>query len=173
MITLKELLQQQAEQHRWDRAQWGWIVQAGWSEAVGPPLAKFSRVVGLREKTVVVAVPSSSWAQELTYWKPEILKRIAAILGTPKAVTSIQLKVLPQVFVRQDVQSRAQVEPSGRSFKKLPEPRDLMEIFAEAESKHRRAVAHWYEDGYHACAECGAPTLRTFRLCASCAARPT
>lgn len=171
MIDLKALLSEVSQKHRWNRAEWGWILQASWSETVGPMLASHSRVIGLRDRSIIIAVPSSSWSQELVYWKPEMLSRIRELLGERAAIEEIQIRVLPRLFVTHSIQEKAPSEPGGPQAGILRTTDDLTQIFDRTRSKHQAAVAHWTQDGYHPCAECHAPTLSSYRLCASCQAR--
>jgi predicted nucleic acid-binding Zn ribbon protein len=56
-----------------------WKVVQQWPFIVGETLAKLSRPVSIRDGVLFVAVPSSTWAQELDFQKNEILKRISAL----------------------------------------------------------------------------------------------
>jgi len=67
---------------------------SAWREAAGSPLAEFSQVGGVRRGTLEVAVANSTWAQELTYRKAEILKRLAEQLPDERIV-KLRLKVAP------------------------------------------------------------------------------
>ena len=54
-----------------------------WAEAVGAMLAKHTRPEGVRGKTLLVKVSSSSYAHELVLLRREILDRLGRLLGTP------------------------------------------------------------------------------------------
>jgi predicted nucleic acid-binding Zn ribbon protein len=54
-----------------------------WAEAVGPMLAKHTRPEGVRGKTLMVKVSSSSYAHELVLLRREILDRLTKSMGAP------------------------------------------------------------------------------------------
>jgi hypothetical protein len=70
-----------------------------WSEIVGPELAKRTIPEGFRNKTLILAVRSSAWLQELSFVKPRLLERLAEEIG-PGVVTDIRLIQDPQLPVR-------------------------------------------------------------------------
>ena len=57
-----------------------------WGDAVGPHIARHARPVRLRGRTLVVAVSSAPWMQELQLLKPAIRTQINARL--PEAMVS-------------------------------------------------------------------------------------
>jgi predicted nucleic acid-binding Zn ribbon protein len=52
-----------------------------WDEAVGGLLAKHTRIEGVRGKTLLVRVTSSSYAHELVLLRREIVARLSVALG--------------------------------------------------------------------------------------------
>jgi predicted nucleic acid-binding Zn ribbon protein len=52
-----------------------------WDEAVGSLLAKHTRIEGVRGKTLLVRVTSSSYAHELVLLRREIVARLSRALG--------------------------------------------------------------------------------------------
>ena len=56
-------------------------LQAAWPELVGPVIAAEAEPVAEREGAVTVACSSSLWAHELELMAPELLPRIAELLG--------------------------------------------------------------------------------------------
>jgi predicted nucleic acid-binding Zn ribbon protein len=58
-----------------------WRAMASWARAAGPRLAKHTRAEQLRNKTLVVRVSSSAWANELSFIKAELLAKLRALPG--------------------------------------------------------------------------------------------
>ena len=54
---------------------------ARWREAVGPRIAAHTRADHIDNRRLVVAVDSPVWSQQLTFLKPDILRRLAARFG--------------------------------------------------------------------------------------------
>jgi predicted nucleic acid-binding Zn ribbon protein len=52
-----------------------------WDEAVGAHLARHTRIEGVRGKTLLVRVTSSSYAHELVLLRREIVARLSRALG--------------------------------------------------------------------------------------------
>jgi predicted nucleic acid-binding Zn ribbon protein len=65
-----------------------------WAEAVGPMLAKHTRPEGVRGRTLLVKVSSSSYAHELVLLRREILDRLSKSLGV-SLVEEIRSRVGP------------------------------------------------------------------------------
>lgn len=64
-----------------------------WSEIVGPEIAKRTKPECLRNGALVVRVSSSAWAQELSFQKETILKRLSRFLDKSDSVTDISFYV--------------------------------------------------------------------------------
>jgi hypothetical protein len=71
---------------------------ARWRDVVGPETYRRSFPVGLRGKTLIVGVSSSSWLQELSFLKAAILDRIAEEIG-PEVVAEISFVLDPALAV--------------------------------------------------------------------------
>ncbi len=54
-----------------------------WDDAVGPQIARRAQPVRLRGRTLMVAVSSAPWMQELQLLKRTVLSELNAHLGTP------------------------------------------------------------------------------------------
>jgi predicted nucleic acid-binding Zn ribbon protein len=63
-----------------------------WDEAIGPELAPYCRLDGIRHGILYANVPDSSWMQRLQFEKPEMLERLTAALGEPPA-KEIRLRI--------------------------------------------------------------------------------
>jgi predicted nucleic acid-binding Zn ribbon protein len=66
-------------------------VAFAWTAAVGPTLGR-ATTIALQDRTLLVAAPTKSWAQELRRSSTMILKRLARFLG-PGTVTAIEVRV--------------------------------------------------------------------------------
>lgn len=67
-------------------------IQEVWKETVGVHIAKKTYADGIRNGIVYVNVETSAWMQELTFMKPEILKRLNEVLPAP-GVKDIRFKL--------------------------------------------------------------------------------
>lgn len=57
------------------------LVQAVWPEAVGPDVARRTRVEGLAGHTLRVRVPDAAWRRQLHRMQPQVLARLRHLLG--------------------------------------------------------------------------------------------
>ncbi|RIL12353.1 MAG: hypothetical protein DCC75_00635 [Proteobacteria bacterium] len=64
-----------------------------WEEIVGGEIAKRTRPECLRQGALVVRVSNSAWAQELSFHKEVIIKRLNKFLGEQDAVSDVQFYV--------------------------------------------------------------------------------
>ncbi|RMG40911.1 MAG: DUF721 domain-containing protein [Candidatus Dadabacteria bacterium] len=64
-----------------------------WPEIVGEEIAKRSRPEYLRNNTLVVRTTTSAWAQELTFQKNVIVRRLNRFLGRGDAIKDIMFYV--------------------------------------------------------------------------------
>ncbi|RMD88238.1 MAG: DUF721 domain-containing protein, partial [Candidatus Dadabacteria bacterium] len=60
-----------------------------WEEIVGKAIAKVATPHSVRNKTLVLSVRDSIWAQELTFRKEVIIKRLNNFLGDSEAIEDI------------------------------------------------------------------------------------
>ena len=64
-----------------------------WHEIVGEKLAMITRPECLRQDTLVVRVKDSTWAQELSFLKPMILKRLAKYVEPGDRINDVMFYV--------------------------------------------------------------------------------
>jgi predicted nucleic acid-binding Zn ribbon protein len=64
-----------------------------WKEIVGEVIAARSRPECLRRKSLVIRVQSSVWAQELSFLKEVIIRRMQPFLGEGQTVEDLQFYV--------------------------------------------------------------------------------
>jgi predicted nucleic acid-binding Zn ribbon protein len=67
-------------------------VFAGWAAAVGSQVRKVTAPVRLERKTLIVAVPDSTWRTQLKRMSGQVLFRLNSLLGAP-AITSIEFVI--------------------------------------------------------------------------------
>jgi predicted nucleic acid-binding Zn ribbon protein len=80
----------------------GWeslLIQPLWQEIVGEEEARKLHLVGFRKGVLFVGVPSPSWAQEFSYKKREIIRKINISLGK-EVVKKIVFRYLPKEVER-------------------------------------------------------------------------
>lgn len=63
-----------------------------WPEMVGPDLASHAEPVSLRGGTLTIAVADPAWATQLRFLEPEILAKVAAVLGS-EGPNALEVKV--------------------------------------------------------------------------------
>jgi len=66
-----------------------------WKNIVGARLEKVTRPSSLRNGVLTIEVPSSAWAQELTFFKQEIREKLSDFLERDTIVRNIVFKVAP------------------------------------------------------------------------------
>lgn len=90
---LATILQEVARRHRFHQKLEGVAVQAAWDRCVDPTVVAHARPVALRRGTLVVAVDSSVWLDEIVrYRSKEILTRLQHALGK-EMVQKIQYRL--------------------------------------------------------------------------------
>lgn len=66
-----------------------------WKDIVGPELADLCQPQGISGETLFIAVPSSAWAQELSFQSRIILGRLQKYLNDGQKITAIKFRVEP------------------------------------------------------------------------------
>lgn len=56
-----------------------------WAEVVGPQVAGATEVIGVRDGVLLVSTKSAVWSNELTFYKPDILRRLNVRIGATGA----------------------------------------------------------------------------------------
>lgn len=74
-------------------ARYEWVLH--WEEIVGEEIAKRSKPEYMRGKTLVIRVTDSSWAQELSFHKEVILKRLKKHLQAEELLNDVFFYVGP------------------------------------------------------------------------------
>lgn len=64
-----------------------------WDEIVGAEIAKRTKPVALKNGLLKVEVVDSAWAQELSFYKPVIIKRLTKFISAASAVRDIKFFV--------------------------------------------------------------------------------
>lgn len=165
---LSDILTHLASQHGWDRAEWLRRLDVLWHRVVGDTISQHTRILTLtNDGTLLVAVPSSVWSQELTFLKPRILDAIH--------------DELPEIGIR-DVRTRVRTDlpyqprgsepyrpsPSFRTNPTAPLITDLRVLLGQVQEKYQEAAKGWLRQGFHPCRRCEAPTLKGYLLCIVC-----
>ena len=122
-------------------------VFAAWLVAVGGPIRKVTAPVRLERKTLIVAVPDTTWRTQLQAMRGQALFKLNSLLGAP-LVTTIEYVVNPEAIVSepqpsQEVKFTApekQALPLRGQAERIADP-DIRETFLRAAGKclERRA----------------------------------
>lgn len=76
-----------------------------WFVAVGGPIRRVTAPIRLERKTLIVAVPDSTWRTQLTGMKGQVIFKLNSLLGAP-LVTTIEYVVNPDLIVREPEAAR-------------------------------------------------------------------
>ncbi len=166
--ALKDILDAEMDRHDWRRAKWVYRLQSHWSLVVGEILAKHTRLISVDTKVIVIAVQSSSWTQELTYWKPEIHRRLNEMTQGETKHAEIRIQVWSKAL-------NPNLKPLDDRYERgLPYQKpsvtsdDLEQLVDRVRDKYTSAVEYWIASGYDLCERCQSPTLKGYRWCACC-----
>jgi predicted nucleic acid-binding Zn ribbon protein len=122
-------------------------VFAAWVAAVGSQVRKVTAPIRLERKTLIVAVPDTTWRVQLRRISGQALFKLNSLLGAP-VVTTIEFVVNPDVIPEQadvihEVTFNApemQALPLRSDADKIPDP-EIRDVFLRAAGKclERRA----------------------------------
>jgi predicted nucleic acid-binding Zn ribbon protein len=99
LLKLLPLLLRQAGDSDEARQQ---AVFAAWAAAAGPQLRRVTMPVRLERKTLLIAVPDSTWRTQLESFSGQALFKVNSLLGSP-AVTAIEFVINPELIRRNEV----------------------------------------------------------------------
>lgn len=165
---LNHILAAMVEEHGWHKAQWLQRMALIWQRVVGDAISRNTRILTLTSDGIlVVAVPSSVWAQELLYLKPRILDAIHdALPAIP--IHDIRTRIRADVH-RQPVEGESsRHSPYFRTHLALNPREDLGVLLARVQEKYQIAAHEWLKGGFYPCIQCHAPTLKGYSLCVVC-----
>ncbi len=165
---LKTILDAEMERRDWRRAKWVYRLRQAWSLVVGEFLAKHTLLVSVDSHAVVIAVESSSWTQELTYWKPEILRRLSEITQGDIHHVEIRVRVWSKPFDSSAESGHSPRERGQAYHNPVVTSDDLTELLTRVKDNYRNAVEYWIHSDYVPCARCQSPTLKGYEFCACC-----
>ncbi|SMC03574.1 Protein of unknown function [Sulfobacillus thermosulfidooxidans DSM 9293] len=163
---LQHILDRLVETYSWQPAKSLWILETSWNDVAGEYIAKNTRVIGYKPKILTVAVKSSSWAQELQFFIPELKQKINELLGSV-FVEDIHTRIFWKAF-RPPVYRMGTGEVSVRIGRVKPRTDNLKDLVNQVETNYHLAVKQWLNEGYQPCLSCGSPTLKPYRLCSVC-----
>ena len=64
-----------------------------WSEIVGEKVAAITKPECIRSNTLIVRVPNSTWAQELSFLKEDVLEKLRPFLTEDQEVSDVMFRV--------------------------------------------------------------------------------
>jgi hypothetical protein len=107
-----------------------------WALAVGKIIAGHSQYAGLVRRTLVIEVEDAIWRKQLTSITPDILRKLAALIG-PGVVTDLEFRVAP-LRMRPRKERPLPLFDSADEASRIPDP-----IFRHlyAADRRRRATA--------------------------------
>ena len=116
-------------------------VFAAWLVAVGGPIRKVTMPLRLERKTLIIAVPDSTWRTQLMSMRGQALFKLNSLLGVP-LITSIEYVVNPGVIIHEaeappEIEFTApeqQAFPLRKQADKIPDP-EIRETFLRAAGK--------------------------------------
>jgi hypothetical protein len=167
-VPIRQILDDEIHRRDWRRAKWAYVLRSRWSLIVGDYLAKHTLLVSADSEAVVIAVYASSWTQELTYWKPEIKRRLDELTQGETRHAEVRIRVWPALFATSLAVRRTPGERGYRYHQALPRHETLTELLQRVQDNYESAVEHWMQSGYALCAECQSPTLASYRYCVRC-----
>jgi hypothetical protein len=122
-------------------------VFAAWVVIVGGPIRKVTAPIRLERKTLIVAVPDSTWRTQLMSMRGQALFKLNSLLGSP-VVTTIEYVVNPTLIVPEReasdevkfVAPERQVAGLREQADQIPDP-EIRRVFLSAAGKclERRA----------------------------------
>lgn len=80
-VSLKDALQLMVRQNQWKQKLDRVKVADVWHQVMGETIAKYTKHVTLRNKTLVILIESAPLKQELAYAKPKIIKLMNEEIG--------------------------------------------------------------------------------------------
>ena len=100
------------------------IIWRVWDKAVGQPIASKARPAAFREGTLIVAVTSPPWMQQLGFLKRQLMDAVNGALGE-EMITDIHLKagILPPPYFPPPPPRAAPPVPSPRKRRTVSERR--------------------------------------------------
>lgn len=158
-----------------------------WPEIVGPEIAAATFAEAVRGGVLFVRVRSAAWANELTFYKKDILDRLNARVGA-KVISDIHFKTSGRAFNAPRKPSPAP-EPDDATIDQTEPAGPLVDLARrggladpEADSRFRSILNRvaktqtWKRQmGWIACSRCGAlfpPQNSSSGLCPFCATIP-
>ena len=87
-----DVLAELMARHGYAQQQNAAALEAAWNEAVGEPVAPYTRVGSLRRGTLEVVVANSTLVQELVFQKPKVLASLGQLLPDVK-IKNIRFRV--------------------------------------------------------------------------------
>jgi predicted nucleic acid-binding Zn ribbon protein len=156
---------------------------AVWPEAAGAEIAAVTLAQTVRGGVLFVLVKSAAWANELAFYKPELIERINKNLGAA-VITDIHFKIgassafnkaVPDAPIRPTDEALDAMRPTGSfaSAANLPtgiEDPDVDRKVRRVSQRVAKMIAWKKENGWRPCKLCGAlcdPSLKS-DICPIC-----
>jgi predicted nucleic acid-binding Zn ribbon protein len=174
--SVNHILDSLKQQAQWQEPPIHRLVKC-WAEVVGDMVATHTRPVSIQRDVLWVATSSAAWAQNLTFGRQNLLKKLNQKLPTPLVdirFSTAEWKRSPIIIKRQDTSPQAHPSYMGENS------------HSEVESKPERKTPHatftnWAKvmqersQNLPLCPRCECPTpageLQRWSVCSLCAAK--
>jgi len=114
---------------------------AAWPTLVGAELTTRLIPLSLHAGTLLVAVPSSSWAQQLSYLEEKLRERIAG-MSEVREVKRVRFRVVPELFDAAGTGEQPSIAPTARGGPAAEPTADFAEALGAVDSLElRQAIA--------------------------------
>jgi hypothetical protein len=168
ITALPQILEEMTGRYRWEPARVLRDLYRLWHEAVGPEVARHTRILGFSRGVLVVGVPSTVWGQELQLLKPAIMERIRHLIPGG-LIKDLRTRVMAANRLHDEIRRQGPTERGGRFTRtNRVSAKSLPQLLHQVQDHYESAREYWLHNGYHPCVVCGAPSLDGYPVCAVC-----
>lgn len=171
---IHEILDDLTQQYPWETARATGLLGQVWADIAGPTIARNTRLIKVQQGTVLLAVTTGIWSQELQFMKPDLIRRLNDQLSPAMTIIDVRTRVSIKAFSsppKERLRGRERGFYVRRSHSSGDQ--DLGQALEAARDRYREALREWLESDYHRCKICQSPTLLDYSMCGVCAALGT
>lgn len=166
-VRLQQILSGMVDELNWRKAEMITRIRMSWADAVGEMVAQNTAVFGIDDRKLIVAVPSSVWAQQMVFLWPQIQKILNRTLEPP-GMEKMQTLIRPHMkkLAHKDIESGPMHYISG--LKGSEWTGTLEDLLERVVQRFNNAKQDWVTHHYQLCLKCQSPTLQGYALCSAC-----